>query len=60
MEQGAKSLVDAQWHQIPFIVAADERAKDLMGDIAWPAIPVRDGQRFHDLPAAEVGNADVA
>src|SRR6478609_10691502 len=32
----ADAFLDAQWHELPFVVAADERVIDLMGDIARP------------------------
>ncbi|MCY1508738.1 hypothetical protein D9M68_430580 [compost metagenome] len=59
-DQRADALVGAERHQFPFVVAADERIVDLVGDMAHEAVLLRDGQRFHQLPAGEVGGADVA
>ena len=46
-------------HQIPLVVPADERVVHLVGDVARPAVPVGGVERPHQLPAGEVGHADV-
>ena len=59
-DQRADALVEAERHQLPLIVAAEQRVIDLMGGIARIAISLRDRQRFHQLPAGEVRDADIA
>ena len=56
----ADLLVERQRHQLPFVVAADQRVVRLMGDIAGQAVFLRDRQRLHQVPAGEVRAADVA
>ena len=56
----ADLLVERQRHQLPFVVAADQRIIGLMGDVAGQAVLLRDGQRLHQVPAGEVRAADVA
>ena len=45
-DQRADALVEAERHQLPLVVAADQRVVDLVGDIARPAVPVGDGSDF--------------
>src|SRR5579883_1338511 len=59
-DESADALIDAEGHQLPFVVSADQRVVDLMRDMPRPAVPVGNGERFHQLPAREVGCADVA
>ena len=56
----ADALVEAERHQLPFIVAPDQRIIGLMRDIARQAVAVGDGERFHQMPAGEIGAADIA
>ncbi len=56
----ADALVEPEGHQLPLVVAADERVVDLVGDIARVAVPVGGGEGLHQLPAREVGDAGVA
>ena len=50
----------AERHQLPLVVAADERVVRLVGHVARPAVALGDGQRLHQVPAREVRAADVA
>ena len=52
--------VETERHQLPLVVAADQRVVGLMRDIARPAVSIRHGQRLHQMPAGKVGAADVA
>ena len=56
----ADLLVEGQRHQLPLVVAADQRVVRLVGDVAGEAVPLGDGQRLHQVPAGEVRAADVA
>jgi len=56
---GAQALVLPQRHQLPFVVAADQRVVALVGHVALQAESVGGGERFHQLPAGEVGHAEV-
>ena len=56
----AHLLVERQRHQLPLVVAADQRVIRLVGDVAGQAVFLRDGQRLHQVPAREVRAADVA
>ena len=56
----ADALVECQRHELPLIVAADERIVRLVGDIPRQPVFLRYGQRFHQVPAGEVRAADVA
>ena len=47
-------------HQLPLVVAADERVVDLVADVPRPAVALGDGERLHEVPAGEVGAGDVA
>jgi len=58
-DECADFLVEAEGHQFPLILAADEGVVDLVGDVAGPAVAVGDGQGFHQMPAGEVGAGDV-
>ena len=49
-----------QRHQLPLVVAADQRVIRLVGDVARQAVLLRDGQRLHQVPAREIRAADVA
>ena len=57
---GADALLEAERHQLPFVVAADQRVVGLVGDVARVAVLVGDAERLHDVPAGEVRHADVA
>ena len=56
----ADLLVERQRHQLPLVVAADQRVVRLVGDVAGQAVLLRDRQRLHQVPAGEVRAADVA
>ena len=56
----ADLLVERERHQLPLVVAADERVVRLVRDVAREAVLLRDGQRLHQVPAGEVRAADVA
>ena len=58
-DERAHSLVESERHQLPFVVAADQRVVHLVRDIAGVAVPVGDGERLHRLPPGEVRGADV-
>src|SRR5437764_442470 len=53
-------LVEGQRHQLPLVVAPDERIVRLVGDVTGEAVPVRHRERLHQVPAREVRAADVA
>jgi hypothetical protein len=59
-DERADFLVEAEGHQLPLVVTADERVVDLMSDVAGEAVTVRDGERLHQVPAGEIGAGDVA
>ncbi|MNT68299.1 hypothetical protein D3C72_2065200 [compost metagenome] len=48
---GADTLVQAQRHQLPLHVTANQRVVGLVGHVARQAVPVGGSQRFHQLPA---------
>ena len=50
-DQRADFLIDAERHEFPFVVAADERIVDLMGDVSGPAVALGNGERLHQVPA---------
>jgi hypothetical protein len=56
----ADALVEAEWHQLPLVVAADQRVVDLVGDVPRMTVPFGDGERLHQLPAREVGHSGIA
>src|SRR5205823_5030247 len=43
----ADTLIFCQRHQLPLIIAAHQRIVRLMGNVARPAVTIRNGQRFH-------------
>src|ERR1700677_4882074 len=55
----ADALVAPELHQLPFIVAIEQRIIGLMRDIAGIAVPVRRRERLHQVPAGEIRAADV-
>src|ERR1700761_1791814 len=57
--QRTYTLIDAQRHQLLLVVAADRGIVDLVADVACPAIPLRNGQRLHQMPPGEVGAGDI-
>src|SRR5882724_1999496 len=59
-DDGADLLVDAQGHELPFVLAPDQRIVGLMGDVARQSVLLGDRQRLHQVPAREVRTADVA
>src|SRR5690606_13082525 len=54
------AFFQAERHQLPFVLAADERVVRLVGDMARIAVAVGHGQCLHEMPAREVGNASVS
>ena len=50
-DQRADFLIDAERHEFPFVIAADERIVDLVGDVSRPAVALGDGERLHQVPA---------
>ena len=56
----AHALIEAERHQFPFVVAADQRVIGLVGDIARQAIAIGNSQRLHQMPAGEIRYADIA
>ena len=59
-DDGADFLIEGEGHEFPFELAADEGVVGLMGDVAGPAVAVGGGEGFHEMPAGEIGTADVA
>ena len=59
-DQRADALIEGERHELPLIVAADKRIVDLVRHMAWPAVTLGNGERLHQLPAREVGGADIA
>ena len=59
-DDGADFLIERQRHELPFVVAADQRIIGLVGDVPCQAVPFRNRQRLHQVPARKVGAADVA
>src|ERR1700733_7808850 len=55
----ADALVAPKLHQLPFVVAIEQRIIGLMRDIAGVAITVRSRERLHQMPAGEIRAADV-
>ncbi len=55
----ADALIERPRHQLPFIIAADQRIIGLVGDIAFQAQPLGDRQRLHQVPAGKIGDADI-
>src|SRR5271170_4540317 len=56
----ADSLIEAEGHELPFVIPADEGIISLIGDISRKAISVRGGQGLHEMPARKVGHPSVA
>src|SRR5207249_724552 len=56
----ADALVEGERHQLPLIVAADERIVGLVSDIPRQPVFFRDGERLHQVPAGEVRPTNVA
>src|SRR6202042_516951 len=55
----ANALIAAELHQLPFVVAIEQRIIGLVGDIAGIAVTVRSRERLHQMPAGEIRAADV-
>src|SRR3984957_9026394 len=55
----ADALIAAKLHQLPFIVAVEQRIIGLVRDIAGVAVTVRGRERLHEMPAGEIRAADV-
>ena len=56
----ADALIEAERHQLPFVVATGQRVVRLVRDIARQSVAVGDRQCLHQLPARVVGRAEVA
>ena len=54
------ALIQRQRHQLPLILATQQRIIRLMRHVALPAPPLRNRQRFHKMPAGKVGAPNVA
>src|SRR5258707_7853906 len=52
-------LVKGQRHQLPLVVAPDQRIVDLMRNVAGPTMLRGNVERLHELPAGEVRDADI-
>ena len=50
-DERADFLIDGEGHELPFVIAADERVVDLMGDVANPAVALGNGERLHQVPS---------
>ena len=59
-DDGADAFLDAEGHEFPLVLAADEGVVGLVGDVAGEAVFFGDGEGFHEMPAGEIGAADVA
>ncbi len=59
-DECADALIETERHQFPFVIAADQRIIDLVGDVARISVAVGGGEGFHQLPAGKIGNADIA
>src|SRR5579863_7390709 len=57
---GAQALIEPERHQLPLVVAADQRVVGLVRDIARIAVAVRDTERLHQMPAGKIRHARVA
>ena len=53
-------MIEPQRHQLPLVLAAQQRIIDLMRHKARPAVTLGHGQRLHQVPAGEVRGRDVA
>ena len=53
-DEGSDALIDGERHQLPLVVASDERVVDLVANVFGPAVALRDGERLHQVPAGEV------
>src|SRR5262249_21690889 len=47
----AEALVQAERHQLPLVIAPDQRIVRLIGDVARKAVFVGNGERLHQVPA---------
>ena len=56
----AHALIERERHQLCLIVPPDQRIIGLMRDVAREVVAIRHRQRLHQMPAGEVGAADVA
>ena len=56
----AHALVERQRHQLTLVVPPHERVIGLVRHIPRPPVPLRSGQRLHEVPAREIRAADVA
>ena len=55
----ANALIQAERHELPFVIAPDERVIRLVGDIARQTVTIRHGQGLHQVPSGKIGDADV-
>ena len=55
----ADALIAAELHQLPFVVAIEQRIIGLVRDVAGIAVTVRRRERLHQMPAGEIRAADV-
>src|SRR6187402_1019711 len=54
------TLIDPERHQFMFVITPDQRIITLIGDVAGETIFVRLGEALHEVPAGEIGRADIA
>lgn len=59
-DESADLLVEREGHQLPFVLAADQRIVGLVSHVAGETALVRNREGFHELPAGETRAADVA
>ena len=57
---GAHALVEREGEELPLVVPADERIVGLVSDVPRQAVAFGNRERLHQVPAREVGAADVA
>src|ERR1700722_3640005 len=55
----ADALIASKLHQLPFIIAVEQRIISLVRDVAGIAVTVRSRERLHEMPAGEIQAADV-
>src|SRR5262249_34838753 len=56
----ANLLIASERHELPLVVARDERVVRLMRDISRPPVVIGDAERLHEMPARKVRASPVA
>ncbi len=59
-DQRAHALIERERHELPLVIAADQRVVDLVADVLGPAVTLGYGKGLHKVPAGKVGAGDVA